>query len=455
MAAPAVLDVASVDRYIHEHVGAWMAELKALCAVPSVSARHEAIQPCAELVAEMLARRGFDAHVTATDGGHPIVLAHASGANPNRTVLFYNHYDVQPPEPLELWDSPPFELTERDGAVYARGSKDDKGELVARLAAIDALRAVTGGYPCNLTWLAEGEEEVGSPHLPGWAEKHEADLHADVAIWEEGQIDESGHPIVRLGARGLVYVDLSVETLTRDAHSGGANLLPNAAWRLLWAIASIKGPDGRIRIPGFYDCARKPTAAEEEMLARLPGTSGNFRAEYKLDRLLDGVTQVERAYFTPTANIAGFGAGYQGEGSKTVIPARAAAKMDFRLVPDQDPDDIVDKIRSHFRKEGFGDIKVEVLGAQPPGVTDVNAPVVQLTAKVAEEVYGKPAIVVPLSGGTTPMYIFTSKGVPVINPGVGWGTRNRAHSPNEFMRLVDFENAARHIARLLARFAAD
>jgi acetylornithine deacetylase/succinyl-diaminopimelate desuccinylase-like protein len=448
------LDVAAVDRYIRENIEVWMAELKALCAVPSVSARHEAIQPCAELVAEMLTRRGFDARVTDTDGGHPIVLAHASGANPARTVLFYNHYDVQPPEPLELWDSPPFELTTRDGAVFARGGKDDKGELVARLAAVDTLQAVTGGYPCNLTWLAEGEEEVGSPHLPAWAEKHQADLHADVAIWEEGQIDESGNPIVRLGARGLVYVDLSVETLTRDAHSGTANLLPNAAWRLVWALASLKGPDGRIRIPGFYDDVRQPSAAEEEMLAKLPDSSAHVRREFNLDQLLDGVTQVERAYFTPTANIAGVGAGYQGPGSKTVIPARASAKMDFRLVPDQDPDDIVEKLRRHFHQEGFDDIRIEVLAAQPPGVTDVTAPVVQLTAQVAEEVYGKPAIVVPLAGGTTPMYIFTSKGVPVINPGVGWGSRNRAHSPNEFMRLVDFENAARHIARLLARFAA-
>ena len=370
-------------------------------------------------------------------------------------MLFYNHYDVQPPEPLELWESPPFELTERDGAVYARGAKDDKGELVARLAAIDALRAVTGAYPCELTWLAEGEEEIGSPHLPAWVAEHPAELHADAAIWEEGQIDDAGRPIVRLGARGMLYVDLSVQTLARDAHSGAANLLPNAAWRLIWALASIKGHDGRIRIAGFYDGVRKPTPAQEAMLSRLPDSSEAIRLEFGLGGLLDGVTEVERAHFTPTANVAGIGAGYQGAGSKTVIPARAHAKMDFRLVPDQDPDDILAKLRNHLEAEGFDDVHVEVLAGEPPGVTDPDAPVVRLTAEIAEEVYGKPPRVFPLGAGTTPMFLFTSKGVPVLNPGVGWGARNRAHSPNEFMRLIDFENAARHIARLLARFAAE
>src|SRR5438876_535676 len=344
-------DFAAVDKYIHDHIRDWMGELSALCAVPSVSARHEAIEPCADAVAELLSRRGFKTQVTSVDGGHPVVLGHASGSSTARTMLFYNHYDVQPPEPLALWESPPFELTEREGAVYARGAKDDKGELVARLAAID-------------------------------------------------------------------------------------------------------GPDGRIRVPSCYDAVRMPTAAEEAVLSRLPDTAENFRREFGLDQLLDGVTDVERAYFTPTANIAGIGAGYQGEGSKTVIPAQAMAKMDFRLVPDQDPMDVLDKLRKHLRAEGFGDIAIEVLGAQPPGLTDPDAPIVRLTAEVANEVYGKPALIVPLTGGTTPMYLFTSRGVPVVSPGVGWGSRNRAHSPNEFMRLVDFENAARHIARLLARFAA-
>jgi len=444
----------AVDDYISEHIRDWMGELRALCAIPSVSARHEAIDPCAELVSRMLERRGFATQVTPTaDGGHPIVFGRAAGANRSRKLLFYNHYDVQPPEPLDLWHSPPFDLTERDGSVFARGSKDDKGEFVCRLAALDAVRAVTGTYPCDITWLAEGEEEVGSPHLPAWIDQHESELKVDAAIWEEGGIEVDETPIVRLGARGLLYVELSVKVLARDAHSGQANLLPNAAWRLAWALAWLKAPNEKIMIPGFYDAVRPPTPREEELLREAPKGAAEVMEEFGLKELLGGVTDVNRAYFTPTCNIAGIGAGYQGEGSKTVIPAAAMAKLDFRLVPDQDPHDIHAKLRRHLDERGFGDVQIEVLGAERPGLTDADAPVVKLVAEIGEEIYGKKPRITPLTGGTTPMFLFTERGVPVVAPGVGWGAMNRAHSPNEFMRLVDFERAARHIARLAVRFA--
>jgi len=445
-------DFGAIDSYISEHQKEWIAELAELCAVPSVSARHEGIDQCAALVARMLERRGFAVEVSPTSG-HPVVLGHAGGSNRSRTLLFYNHYDVQPPEPLELWESPPFKLTERDGSVFARGSKDDKGEFICRLAALDAIRAVTGSYPCDITWLAEGEEEVGSPNLPAWVEQHTVRLRADAAIWEEGGIEVDETPIVRLGARGLLYVELSVKVLSRDAHSGQANLLPNAAWRLVWALASIKGSDERILIPGFYEAVRQPTPREEELLAAMPKGADDIRDEFGLHGLLGGVTDVSRAYFSPTANIAGIGAGYQGEGSKTVIPARASAKVDFRLVPDQDPYDISAKLRRHLDASGFGGVEIEVLGAERPGITDPDAAVVRLNAEIGAEIYGKPPRIAPLTGGTTPMYLFTERGVPVVAPGVGWGAMNRAHSPNEFMRLKDFDRAAKHIARLAVRFA--
>ena len=422
--------------------------------MPSVSARHEAIEPCAELVASMLGRRGFDAEVSPTDG-HPIVLAHADGANRKRDLLFYNHYDVQPPEPLELWESPPFDLTQRDGAVFARGSKDDKGEFVARLASLDALAKAGGGYPCRLTWLAEGEEEVGSPHLPEWVDQHRKDLAVDGAIWEEGGIDAQGHPLITLGVRGLLYVELRVQTISRDAHSGQANLLPNAVWRLVWALASLKGVDERINISGFYDAVRHPSPVERDLLAKLPSQEENIKKEYGIDRLLldrRGI-DVVAATFDPTCNIAGIGGGYQGPGSKTVIPSRATCKVDFRLVPEQDPYDIETKLRRHLDKEGFEDVEIDVLGAERPGLTKPDADLVHWMAETGEAVYGKQAMITPLSGGTTPTFLFTEHGVPVVAPGVGWGNFNRAHSPNEFMRLQDFENAIRHLARLTVRFA--
>jgi acetylornithine deacetylase/succinyl-diaminopimelate desuccinylase-like protein len=444
----------SVDRYIDEHLDGWLAELTELCAVPSVSARHEGIDDCARLVAELIGRRGFDARVEPS-AGHPVVLAHAEGANAGRTMLLYNHYDVQPPEPLELWESPPFAAQVRDGRLYARGSKDDKGELVARLAAIDALRATGGGLPCRLTWLVEGEEEVGSNSLPGFVREHAGELACDGAIWEEGGTDEDGRPLIVLGVRGLLYVELRVRTISRDGHSGGANLLPNAAWRLVWALATLKGADERVLIPGFYDAVRPISPRQREMLESLPSHEESFKESFGLERLLldrTGVA-VTGAPFDPTCNIAGLTSGYQGPGSKTIVPAAASAKVDFRLVPDQDPDDIRRKLRRHLDAGGFTDVEIEVLGPERPGVVDPDAPLVGLCAETAEEVYGKPALITPLGGGTTPMYLFTEHGVPVVAPGVGFGPTNLAHSPNENVRVDDLRSAARHLARLLVRFA--
>jgi acetylornithine deacetylase/succinyl-diaminopimelate desuccinylase-like protein len=444
----------SVDRYIEEHLDGWLAELTELCAVPSVSARHEGIDDCAGLVAELLRRRGFDARVEPS-GGHPVVLAHANGGNAGRTMLLYNHYDVQPPEPLELWESPPFAAQVRDGKLYARGAKDDKGELVARLAAIDALRAVEGGLPCRLTWLVEGEEEVGSNSLPEFVRSHSDELACDGAIWEEGAIDEEGRPVLTLGARGLLYVELRVRTLSRDGHSGGANLLPNAAWRLVWALGTLKGADERVLIPGFYDAVRGISPRQQELLDALPSHEESYKASFGLDHLLLDRTgaAVSAAPFDPTCNIAGLTSGYQGPGSKTIVPAAASAKVDFRLVPDQDPDDVCRKLRRHLDAGGFTDVEVGVLGPERPGVVDPDATLVRLCAETAEEVYGKPALITPMTGGTTPMYLFTERGVPVVAPGVGFGSTNLAHSPNENVRLVDLQNAARHVARLLVRFA--
>jgi acetylornithine deacetylase/succinyl-diaminopimelate desuccinylase-like protein len=444
----------SVDRYIEEHLDGWLAELTELCAVPSVSARHEGIDDCAGLVAELLRRRGFDARVEPS-GGHPVVLGHAAGANPDRTMLLYNHYDVQPPEPMELWDSPPFAAQVRDGRLYARGAKDDKGELVARLAAVDALRAVDGRLPCRLTWLVEGEEEVGSNSLSEFVRRHADELAVDGAIWEEGGIDHEGRPMVTLGARGLLYVELRVRTLSRDGHSGGANLLPNAAWRLVWALDTLKDANERVLIPGFYDAVRGISPRQQELLDVLPSHEESYKASFGLERLLLDRTgaAVTAAPFDPTCNIAGLTSGYQGPGSKTIVPAAASAKIDFRLVPDQDPDDVCRKLRGHLDAGGFTDVEIEVLGPERPGIVDPDAPLVRLCAETAEEVYGKPALITPLTGGTTPMYLFTERGVPVVAPGVGYGSTNLAHSPNENVRLVDLRDAARHLARLLVRFA--
>ncbi|HKS69101.1 MAG TPA: M20/M25/M40 family metallo-hydrolase [Ktedonobacterales bacterium] len=444
-----------IDQYIPAHLDTTLDELKRLCAQPSVSARREGVDDCAALVAEILRGHGFAAQVFQTPG-HPVVVGTARGHSA-RTLLFYNHYDVQPPEPLELWVSPPFEPTRRDGRLYARGISDDKGQLVSRIAAMRAVRGVTGGLPARVKFLVEGEEEISSPSLEPFVEQHRDLLAADACVWEFGGVDHEGRPEVVLGLRGICYVEFRVRTLSRDAHSGEAHNLPNAAWRLIWALGSIKGPDERIRIPGFYDSAAPPTESDLRLLDAMPSNEAYTRETYGVREFVGDHTgdAYKRAVYNPTANVAGFGSGWQGKGSKTVTPAEATAKMDFRLVPGQDPRDVLAKLRAHLDDQGFGDVEVTYLGGERAGTTPPEEPFVQLTVRTAAEVYDKPVVVKPLIGGSGPMHAFREYlGTPIVTLGCG-DPESRAHSPNESIAIEGFARATRHMAHLLLEYGED
>jgi acetylornithine deacetylase/succinyl-diaminopimelate desuccinylase-like protein len=448
--------LAQIDAFLEAGVDGYIAETARLCAVPSVSAHGgPAMAACADLVAAMLTEHGFEAQQFATPG-NPIVVGHAAGES-ERTLLCYNHYDVQPAEPLELWTAPPFAPEVRDGALYARGAKDDKGEFVARLAAVDVVRAAHGGtLPCGVLFVVEGEEEIGSPHVAQFVREHRDLLRSHGSIWEEGGIDADGRSVISIGKRGILYVELAVETLRRDAHSGGASVLPNAAWRLVRALNTLKDAQERILIPGFYSDALPPSALDEELLAALPSDEDQARVDFGVETFLNGVTGADykRAVFNPTCNIAGITTGYQGAGMKTVIPARATAKIDFRLVPDQDPDDIFAKLRRHLDGGGFSDVEVTRLGAMWPAKSPADDPLVDLAARTGEEVYGLPTRLIPLTGGSSPVYAFAGPlGIPVVTAGVGYPD-SRTHAPDEHVRLDHFLQASRHIARILDGFAA-
>jgi acetylornithine deacetylase/succinyl-diaminopimelate desuccinylase-like protein len=262
-----------LDTFLQSNLDGFIQETAELCAQPSVSAKNEGVRECADLVVRMLERHGFQVQKFETPG-NPVIVGHAGGKSAG-SMLLYNHYDVQPPEPLELWTTPPFQPSLRDGALYARGASDDKGEFIARLAAVEALRqAHSGELPCSLTFVLEGEEEIGSPHIARFVQEHTGLLKCDAAIWEGGGIDAQGHPGMTLGCRGVLSVELSVETLKMDAHSGNAHILPNAAWRLIQALNCLKGPDEHILIPGLYECALPPSALDLELIEALPDSEG-------------------------------------------------------------------------------------------------------------------------------------------------------------------------------------
>ncbi len=265
--------IAEVDAYLEAHLEESLEELARLCRQPSVAAQGLGLAECAELTATMLREHGFRAEVLPTAGA-PVVYGEAEGAS-DRTLLFYNHYDVQPVEPLELWDSPPFEPARRDGRLYARGVNDDKGHIVSRLAAIRALRAVHGQLPCRVKFVIEGEEEIGSTNLPAFVEANRDLLRADGCIWEFGLVNYEGAPVTYLGTRGIFYVELSARTLSHDAHSGlGGSIFPNAAWRLVWALATLKGPDERIRIAGSRASSSRPLGARPRTAGAAAGRGG-------------------------------------------------------------------------------------------------------------------------------------------------------------------------------------
>ena len=432
-----------------------LAELGTLCAQPSISAQNQGMKECADLVRTMLASRGFATRILPGEG-HPVVYAERGGQSP-QTLLFYNHYDVQPPEPLELWETPPFVPSRRDGKLFARGVSDDKGHLLCRLAAIDALLELQGDLPCRVKFLIEGEEEIGSVHLPAIIQEHKDLLAADACLWEFGGVDQEDIPLQVAGLRGICYVELSVRTASRDAHSGlGGSIFPNAAWRLTWALTSLKGFDERIRLPGFYDKVVPPTRADLDLLAAVPDPTQTYLREYGLPNFIKGITDPEdlkrEEIFSPTCTICGLTSGYQGPGSKTVLPAAASAKVDFRLVPDQDPDDVLQALRSHLDAEGFNDIEITPLGFNKPARTDLQDPFLRMVVETAREAYGAPQRVVPMSGGSGPNHPFLHVlKVPVATAGIGY-PGSQVHAPNENIRVKDFVRGAHHTALIMHTF---
>jgi acetylornithine deacetylase/succinyl-diaminopimelate desuccinylase-like protein len=447
-------DFMTIDRYLDAHLDASIAELSRLAAQPSVAAQNRGLQECAALVGQMLSQRGFRVEVMPTAGA-PVVYAERAG-RAAKTLLIYNHYDVQPPEPLELWETPPFEPTLRDGKLFARGVSDDKGHLVSRLFAIDALLDAEGELPCNIKFIVEGEEEVSSIHLKEFVRHNVEKLKADACIWEFGGVDHREMPMQYLGLRGICYVELSVETAKMDVHSGiGGSIFPNAAWRLVWALSTLKGPDDRIRIPGHYDNVKPPSARDRQLMAALPDVDDEYKTRYGLDSFLKGLAGVDlrvAEVFEPTCTICGLTSGYQGPGSKTVLPAKASAKVDFRLVPDQTPEEVLAKLRAHLDAQGFADVKVTFLGGEPAARTDPDDPFIKLVVETARSVYGVPMQVVPMVGGSGPNHPFIHfLNVPIATAGIGYpGTL--AHAPNENIRLDLYLKGARHMARIIKTF---
>ncbi len=443
-------------KFAEENYEEYLRVLGELVSYKSVSAwGTDDLRACAEYVADLLRERGFSASLRSA-GGAPVVFA--EGGSGSKTVLLYNHYDVQPPDPLELWETDPFKLAVRDGLAYGRGVADNKGNIVARIAALDSLADYLEELDLRVKLLIEGEEEVGSPTLYSVVRENLDWVRADGGIWETAYMRRGGSLGIPLGFKGMLYVEILLRGPSRDVHSGSAPLVPNPVWRMARLLASLKTEDGVVRVPGFYDDVEEEfLRGAEELIGRMSYEElEELKRELGLREFVRGLSGEEalrELYTKPSLNVSGLYAGYTGRGSKTIVPSMAGVKIDIRPVPGQRPERILERLREYLDSLGFPDAEVVVRSMYPSGYTRPGEPIVRASVEAAREVYGVEPELAPLSGGSGPIYAFTNVArIPMTGAGVGY-YGSRVHAPNENIRVKDFVLGIKHVALTLLNFS--
>ncbi|MDE1866363.1 MAG: M20/M25/M40 family metallo-hydrolase [Thaumarchaeota archaeon] len=438
-------------------MSALISDLQKLIRQPSVSAKNLGLEECARLVAQIMKKSGIRAEILRLGRGVPPAVYGEvrSKKNPRKTILFYNHYDVQPEEPLELWDDAPFSGKIKGNKIYGRGSADDKGELITRIKAVEAFLKTTGDVPCNIKFLVEGEEEIGSMHIENYLKKYQKRLSCDGVIWEFGYVDEKDRPIISLGMKGLLYVELSVQESIRDAHSSLAVLIENPAWRLIGALKTLRDKNGTILIKDWYEEVDNFTKEELGVIALEPFDEKSFKKEYGVKRFVGnkkGINIRKAVVGDPTCNIAGFSSGWEGLGAKTVLPSKALVKIDFRLVPKMDPLRQLSRLKRHLKEKGFGDIQVRMIHGEAASRTKISDPFVKVVEKAADESFGT-SITSVSSAGTGPMYSFSKVlKAPCISIGSTY-VYARIHSPNEFARIDLLKKTTKCMCKIMKKFS--
>ncbi len=445
-----------LDTYLAANRARARDELFDLLRIPSVSAKSEHnpdTARAAEWVADSLRAAGLSATIHLTKG-HPVVLGEWRNAPPGaKTILVYGHYDVQPAEPLELWDSPPFEPTVRGGKIYARGSVDDKGQLFLHVKALEAHLKSRGSLPVNIIVLAEGEEEVGSEHLAEFIEQHAALLACDGVVISDSSMFAPGLPSILSSLRGLAYFEINVQGPSGDLHSGmyGGGVM-NPAMALARILATMHDADGHILIPGFYDRVRDWGADARAAIKALPFTDDSFRNETGSPELFGekDFTTLERVWMRPTCEVNGLLSGYTGEGAKTVLPAKAMAKVSCRLVPDQSPEEIEALMKAHVARVAPRGVTADVkhLHGGQPWRAELNGPLFDAARRALASAFEKPPVITG-EGGSIPVVGDFQRilKAPVLLVGFGLPGEN-AHAPNEWMSEENFVNGTRAMAAL-------
>jgi len=429
----------NVLKHVDSHMDTLVSDLQTLIRQPSVSAKNEGIEECAKLVSKLLKKSGISSEILRLKKNvAPIVFGEiTSKQNPEKTLMFYNHYDVQPAEPFDLWDDPPFSGTRKGNKIFGRGATDDKGELITRIKAVEACLKTTGDVPCNVKFVIEGEEETGSAHIEDYLKKYKKKFSCDGVIWEFGYVDAKNRPVIGLGMKGLLFVELSVKESIRDTHSSLAVLIKNPAWRLIDAIKTLRDSDGKILIKDWYKEVTSFSKNDLELIKTEPFDENVFKKEFGVTSFVGnkkGMAAKKALVGDATCNIAGFVSGYTGDGAKTVLPGNALVKIDFRLIPKMDPKKQILRLKKHLKSKGFEDVKIKVFHGEAAARTNSSDPFVTQVKEAADNSFGTSILNVS-NAGTGPMYPFVDiLKAPCISIGSTY-MFSRIHSPNEFARV--------------------
>ncbi len=451
-------DLTQVYRYVDQESERLTQDLCDLLAQPSISAQNVGMEDCARQLAAMMRESGLASEILPTEG-YPVVYGELHAGDDLPTLAIYGHYDVQPPEPLELWNTPPFQPTRIGDYLYARAATDDKGNLVATFKAVEALLRTREKLPLNVQFFFEGEEEIGSPSLGGFLRSYRDRLAgADATILCDRGIHESGRPHIFLGNKGMIKLELELHGPKRDVHSSQAPIMPSPVWDLVNLLHQVK-PDGRtVAIPGFYDQVVPPTPIERKLIEDIPFSAEEYQRGYGLDRLLLEGSPAElltELLFKPTFNIQGIFGGYTGPGTKTILPAKATAKMDIRLVHAMTAEDTIARVKAFFAERGY-EANLQVLGETEEYKLSTENPVVQTAIQAARQAYGLEPVVWPMLEGSGPLALFpTILGTPtfIIGLGAPFSTAN-THAPNENVGIHHYLTGIKMMATLYAMYGA-
>jgi acetylornithine deacetylase/succinyl-diaminopimelate desuccinylase-like protein len=417
-------------------------------AVPTCYGKQHDMKPMIQLLTEEFEKREYKVQVFPTAGSSILVAEMNVGAE--KTLMFYNHYDVQPEEPVDEWKSPPYNLSIRNERLYGRGISDNKGPLIANIFGVQTALEAQGTINCNVRFVVEGEEEAGSPHLEEFCKTRLDLLKSNGCVWEAASAAPKQTSEIYAGVKGDVYYELRARGFSKDAHSGDAPVVVNPAWRLVWALSTLKNKNEEILMDGFYKDVVPPQKEELALFAKYPPEKiEEYKKLYNTDRFLlerEGVEFWKQLILRPTCTISGLLAGYTGAGTKTVIGKEAMAKLDIRIVPDQKVDKISEMLRKHLDKHGFQDIEAKFMAGYEPSRTPINNPFIKLLTSIAKDFSSMEPVLFPSSPGSGPAYLFGAH-----TPWASCGTfdpESNVHAPNESMRIEDFRCMTAFIAAI-------